>query len=56
VSRAHKHTALPPPYLKRVWIDEAKVPDRALYPFCLPLFIQWAAAKASATPTSASMT
>jgi hypothetical protein len=38
VSRAYKHTSLPPPYLKRIWIDEAKVPDGALYPFCLPLF------------------
>ena len=38
MSRAYKHTSLPPPYLKRVWIDEAKVPDSALYPFCLPLF------------------
>lgn len=38
MSRAYKHTSLPPPYLKRVWIDEAKVPDGALYPFCLPLF------------------
>ena len=38
MSRACKHTSLPPPYLKRVWIDEAKEPDGALYPFCLPLF------------------
>ena len=38
MARARKHTTLPPPYLKRVWIDEEKVPDRDLYPFCLPLF------------------
>src|SRR5688572_8539408 len=38
MARARKHTTLPPPYLKRVWLDEEKVPDRAAYPFCLPLF------------------
>jgi len=38
MARARRHTSLPPPYLKRVWIEEAKVPDRSLYPFCLPLF------------------
>jgi predicted ATPase len=36
--RANRHTRLPPPYLKRVWIDDTKVPDRAAYPFCLPMF------------------
>jgi predicted ATPase len=34
----YKHTSLPPPYLKRIWIDEAKVPDPDAYPFCLPMF------------------
>lgn len=29
---------LPAPYLKKVWLDESKVEDRAAYPFCLPLF------------------
>jgi predicted ATPase len=38
MARRHKHTSLPPPYLKRVWIDEEKVPDREAYPFCLPMF------------------
>lgn len=38
MARARKHTSLPPPYLKRVWLDEPSVPDRAAYPFCLPLF------------------
>jgi predicted ATPase len=38
MARARKHTSLPPPYLKRVWLDDAAVPDRAAYPFCLPLF------------------
>ena len=36
--RSHRHTKLPPPYLKRVWIDDEEVPDRDAYPFCLPMF------------------
>jgi predicted ATPase len=36
--RSHRHTSLPPPYLKRVWIDEERIPDREAYPFCLPMF------------------
>src|SRR3984893_2235416 len=27
---------LPAPYLKRVWLDQSRVPDAAAYPFCLP--------------------
>ena len=27
---------LPAPYLRRIWIDPARVPDREAYPFCLP--------------------
>jgi hypothetical protein len=27
---------LPAPYLKRLWLDPARVPDRDAYPFCLP--------------------
>lgn len=38
MARARKHTALPPPYLKRVWLDENAQVDWAAYPFCLPLF------------------
>ena len=38
MSRSRRHTKLPPPYLKRVWIDEDRVPDREAYPFCLPMF------------------
>jgi predicted ATPase len=33
-----RHTTLPPPYLKRVWIDPDALVDHAAYPFCLPLF------------------
>lgn len=38
MARSNRHTTLPPPYLKRIWLDEAKIPDRDLYPFCLPMF------------------
>ncbi len=31
-----KTKTLAPPYLRRVWLDAAKVADRAAYPFCLP--------------------
>ncbi len=33
-----RHTTLPPPYLKRVWLDENADRDASAYPFCLPLF------------------
>lgn len=29
---------MPAPYLKKVWLDDARVPDAEAYPFCLPLF------------------
>ena len=29
---------LPAPYLKRIWLDAARIPNRDDYPFCLPLF------------------
>lgn len=38
MARKSKPTSLPPPWLKRVWIDEEKVPDRTHYPFSLPPF------------------
>jgi len=31
-------TRLPAPYLRRVWLDQSRVPDAAAYPFCLPFF------------------
>jgi len=34
----YRHTSLPPPYLKRVWVDSAAAVDWSEYPFCLPLF------------------
>jgi predicted ATPase len=38
MSRKRRPINLPAPYLKRIWLDEARVTDRAAYPFCLPLF------------------
>jgi hypothetical protein len=35
-SRGKRNINLPAPYLKRLWIDQALVPDREAYPFCLP--------------------
>ncbi len=36
MARKVRPTTLPPPYLKRLWLDEARVDDRDAYPFCLP--------------------
>ena len=38
-SRRHRPINLPAPYLKRIWLDPARVTDPAAYPFCLP-FLQ----------------
>jgi predicted ATPase len=35
-SRRNRVIKMPAPYLKRVWIDPARVDDRSAYPFCLP--------------------
>ena len=35
-SRRHRPINMPAPYLKRVWLDPARVTDPAAYPFCLP--------------------
>lgn len=34
----YRHTTLPPPYLKRIWLDHDAACDRAAYPYSLPLF------------------
>ena len=34
----YRPTSLPPPWLKRVWVDDEAVEDRSGYPFFLPLF------------------
>jgi predicted ATPase len=37
MSRRRRRTInMPAPYLKRIWIDSARVPDPDAYPFCLP--------------------
>jgi predicted ATPase len=36
LAKRNRDINLPAPYLKRVWIDPARVPDREAYPFCLP--------------------
>jgi predicted ATPase len=36
VARRSRDIKLPAPYLKRLWIDPARVSDREAYPFCLP--------------------
>jgi predicted ATPase len=36
MAKRNRDINLPAPYLKRVWIDPARVPDREAYPFCLP--------------------
>lgn len=36
-SRRNRTINLPAPYLKRVWLEPARVTDRQAYPFCLPL-------------------
>jgi predicted ATPase len=35
-SRKKRDINMPAPYLKRLWLDPARVPDREAYPFCLP--------------------
>jgi predicted ATPase len=34
----NRHTSLPPPYLKRLWLDDEAEVDWEAYPFCLPMF------------------
>ena len=35
-SRRNRTIDMPAPYLRRVWLDPARIDDRAAYPFCLP--------------------
>src|SRR5438874_14015 len=35
-SRRNRTIGMPAPYLRRIWIDPARVVDRSAYPFCLP--------------------
>ncbi|UVO49186.1 AAA family ATPase [Sphingomonas sp. SUN019] len=34
----YRHTKLPPPYLKRIWLDVGDKGDLEAYPLCLPMF------------------
>jgi predicted ATPase len=36
MGRKQHISRLPPPYLKRIWLDDASIPEKAAYPFCLP--------------------
>jgi predicted ATPase len=36
VAKRNRSINLPAPYLKRVWLEEERVADREIYPFCLP--------------------
>jgi predicted ATPase len=36
MAKRNREINLPAPYLKRLWIDPARVTDREAYPFCLP--------------------
>ncbi|WP_018262170.1 AAA family ATPase [Methylobacterium sp. WSM2598] len=38
MARRSLTTRLPPPFLKRVWLDPARVARPEAYPFCLPVF------------------
>jgi predicted ATPase len=35
-SRRTRDIKMPAPYLRRVWLDAARIPDAKAYPFCLP--------------------
>lgn len=36
MAKRNRTINLPAPYLKRVWIDTARIADNSVYPFCLP--------------------
>jgi predicted ATPase len=35
-SRRKRDIRMPAPYLRRIWLDAARIPDAKAYPFCLP--------------------
>ena len=35
--RSKREIKLPAPYLRRVWLDQDRITDKAAYPFCIPL-------------------
>ena len=38
MARTRRDSRLPAPFLKRVWLDPARIEDSDAYPFCLPMF------------------
>jgi predicted ATPase len=36
MARRNKQIDAPAPYLRRVWLNPSRIPDRRAYPFCLP--------------------
>src|SRR5712664_3850951 len=38
-SKRKRDIRLPAPYLRRIWLEASRVPDRAAYPFCLPFLL-----------------
>jgi predicted ATPase len=38
MARRYRHTSLPPPYLKHIWLDPEAEADWNAYPWCLPMF------------------
>jgi predicted ATPase len=36
MARKQRNSPLPPPFLKRIWLDSTRIDDPAAYPFCLP--------------------
>ena len=36
MARKNRLINLPPPYLKRLWLDPSRIEDRKAYPYCLP--------------------
>jgi len=35
-SKRKRDIRMPAPYLRRIWLEPSRVPDRTAYPFCLP--------------------
>jgi predicted ATPase len=35
-SKRNRTINMPAPYLRRIWLDPSRIPDREAYPFCLP--------------------
>src|SRR6202166_4061458 len=38
-SRRNRTIGMPAPYLRRIWLEPARIADRAAYPFCLPFLL-----------------